>query len=214
MNMNSLFCIRWLIVSAFALLLSACAGVGGPSAPSSVGPQVIDPTANGQLIDEYYSASGKHCQRYSQTTKDQIVVRCRQGSKQWQTAKSLEGIYTQGYLQMVQVANDRGLVASSTDADHVATEYSLLEDVSIEMDASIVDESSTQVPQTEIEVSAAKAPMEVQVQSGESLWNLSKRVSGSGSNWIAIAKANGLKNADHVWAGQILQIPQSVLAAN
>ena len=44
---------------------------------------------------------------------------------------------------------------------------------------------------------------------GESLWSIAVKEYGSGYNWITIAKANNLKNADDIEEGQELIIPEA-----
>ncbi|OGV91203.1 hypothetical protein A3A66_01375 [Microgenomates group bacterium RIFCSPLOWO2_01_FULL_46_13] len=46
------------------------------------------------------------------------------------------------------------------------------------------------------------------VLKGENLWTISEKYFGNGYNWPDIAKANNLKNANVVWEGAELTIPQ------
>ncbi len=45
------------------------------------------------------------------------------------------------------------------------------------------------------------------VTAGESLWKIAEQYYGSGYNWIDIASANKLANANQIDAGQVLTIP-------
>src|SRR3989344_1302415 len=46
------------------------------------------------------------------------------------------------------------------------------------------------------------------VQEGEQLWGISEKYYGTGYNWVDIAKANNIENADEIEAGQTLIIPE------
>lgn len=48
----------------------------------------------------------------------------------------------------------------------------------------------------------------VVVAAGDNLWTIAEKHYGSGYNWVEIAKANGLKNADRLLVGQELTLPQ------
>ena len=51
-------------------------------------------------------------------------------------------------------------------------------------------------------------PGEYAVKVGDNLWLIAENHFGSGYNWIDIAKANDLNNANHLLVGQKLSIPQ------
>lgn len=185
---------------------------------TSVVSKGIDPALNGQLIDEYQSASGKQCQRFSQVASRQILVQCRQQGGAWQTAKSLDGIYTEGYLKMVQTVNMRELNSTGgiTDTesvnvliDQVAGAELVDAGITNNMDTHNVDTSSESSDQLQSE--QFESPLEVRVEPGESLWDVATRVTGSGNNWTVIARANDLRDANLLKTGQILIVPPSVL---
>lgn len=55
-------------------------------------------------------------------------------------------------------------------------------------------------------------PKEHTVAKGEHLWGLAKRYYNNGYQWVEIARANNLANADLIKAGDILTIPASEIA--
>ncbi len=68
--------------------------------------------------------------------------------------------------------------------------------------------------QEEAAKEAAKSPAEKgelptkhTVMAGETLWTISEKYYKSGYNWVDVAKANTLKNANVIAEGQILTIP-------
>lgn len=218
MNYISIPIFRLTAICALALSISACASpFGRAQTATSVVSQGIDPAANGLLVDEYKSASGKQCQRYSQTTTGKILVQCREEGGAWQNAKSLDGIYTEGYLKMVQTNNVRKLNSVEHESE-IRSDSALVDDVSSDF---VIDEAMSgsvahgSYPSPEGDRLAAAiqtdAPIEVEVESGESLWDLAARITGSGNNWVAIAKANDLQDANRIRSGQVLLVPQSVI---
>lgn len=78
---------------------------------------------------------------------------------------------------------------------------------------SIVDQGAVQkaLNETKQEKSAFSTPTqkEYTVKEGDSLWNISETVYGSGYNWVDIAKANNLENPDVLFAGTVLTLPQA-----
>lgn len=52
-------------------------------------------------------------------------------------------------------------------------------------------------------------PEKVTVESGDDLWSLAERYYGSGYNWVDIAKANDLTNANYLEVGQELSMPKA-----
>ncbi len=57
----------------------------------------------------------------------------------------------------------------------------------------------------------AATSIEVTVQPDESLWSLSKRVTGSGSHWTEIAQFNQLKDGNSIFSGQQILVPRSLV---
>lgn len=51
------------------------------------------------------------------------------------------------------------------------------------------------------------SPTSYTVVSGDTLWSISEKHYKTGYNWIDLAKANNVANADYVQAGQVLSIP-------
>src|SRR3989338_5360227 len=64
----------------------------------------------------------------------------------------------------------------------------------------VVEEEGKMVPQG--------LPVEHIVSPLEHLWGISEKYYGTGYNWVDIAKANNIENADEIEAGQTLIIPE------
>ena len=57
------------------------------------------------------------------------------------------------------------------------------------------------------EVTETAKPQSVTVVKGDTLWSIAETNYGSGYNWVDVAKANNLTNADQIAEGQILTLP-------
>ena len=215
MNCISLSSLRWSAFGVVAMLLSACAGtLGHPSASKAIVSDTIDPAANGELIDEYSSASGKLCQRFSQTDSSQVLVRCRGEGESWQMARRLDGIYSDGYLKILKADADQEFQDSSFDpAASIVWVGDGVADSFIEADFTEgLQETLVEEPTLGAVIDEEHVPhTEVEVLSGETLWAVAKRVTGKGNNWVVIAKTNGMADADHVRGGQKLLVPSSLI---
>lgn len=60
--------------------------------------------------------------------------------------------------------------------------------------------------------STASQPTDYEVQSGDTLWGIAKRVYGDPLQWRAIARANSLANPNMIRPGQRLQLPAATTA--
>lgn len=58
-----------------------------------------------------------------------------------------------------------------------------------------------------MQITNQSLPATYVVLKGDDLWKISEKFYGTGYNWIKIAKANNLSNANQIEAGQILNIP-------
>ena len=71
------------------------------------------------------------------------------------------------------------------------------------LDNGLTNEGATTQPI----LTPGEGPVEYTVAAGETLWSISERQYGSGYNWVDIAEANGLVNANSIDAGQVLTVP-------
>jgi len=76
----------------------------------------------------------------------------------------------------------------------------------------VTAKQATTAQKAKEEVEAQQAltlPASYTVAAGDTLWTISEKYYKSGYNWVDIAKANNLANADLVAAGQTLTIPEA-----
>lgn len=69
--------------------------------------------------------------------------------------------------------------------------------------------TAPRISQDAAQTETAQIPSEHTVIQGENLWQIAEKYYGSGYNWVDVAKANNLANANHLLVGQVLQIPQA-----
>jgi nucleoid-associated protein YgaU len=69
--------------------------------------------------------------------------------------------------------------------------------------------TTAQKAQEEAEAQKMALPASYTVAQGDTLWTIAEKYYQSGYNWVDIAKANNLANADLVEAGQTLTIPEA-----
>lgn len=69
--------------------------------------------------------------------------------------------------------------------------------------------STAQKAKEEAEAQQMALPASYTVAAGDTLWTIAEKYYKSGYNWVDIAKANNLANADWVAAGQTLTIPEA-----
>ena len=75
--------------------------------------------------------------------------------------------------------------------------------------SSVKDNTVTKEEQENNKQKVASLPKIYTVVAGDDLWTISKKLYKSGYNWVDIAKANKLANADIVYAGDKLVIPEA-----
>lgn len=146
----------------------------------------------------YTSASGKLCRRSVAVDSGDVTVSCQSESGEWEATRKLDGVFSDGALKMF--ASE--LSVESQTAEEPA-ELSLSEARPQEADG--MGDVAEVLPSHDPEFERVK------VLSGESLWLLAKRTTGSGENWQVISEANQLNDANHVRPGQWVQIPASLV---
>jgi len=149
----------------------------------------------GILIVNYFKDRGNTLtglNTQTQNTKEHIVVK---GETLWSVA---EDSYGSGY-NWVDVKSANKL---SSDTIEVGQKLTL-------PDVAAKKPTVTKVTTT-INANATQAigGSTYTVVKGDSLWNIAVRSYGDGYKWVAIAKANGLKNPNIIHSGNVLTLPR------
>ena len=209
------------------LLLSGCAVPGSklvtsdtivsPSAPAaslignaSPGDAVDMPDGNSfneQVVvvgDDYTAASGRLCRRLRSDSDQQLSrIVCKKESGEWYSPRSLTPASKPDTQSMVpQTLNSTSSVKPAA--------------VDAEMPDSIVvvdlGEADLQATDGDVQSREPSVPSERHViESGETLWSFSRRVTGNALNWNEIAEFNTIDDSRLLSAGDTLLVPKSLV---
>jgi nucleoid-associated protein YgaU len=153
---------------------------------------------------------GKDVERADLQTDGNFVLYSSSGAAVWETNTDKKP-NTRLVLQ-----DDRNLVLYSNEAAAwaSATETSDPPPPAPEPEAAPVEEAAAEAPAPEPEAPPpppppppAPEPRTYTVVSGDTLWAISERFYGDGSQYQRIASASGINNPDLIHPGQVLTIP-------
>lgn len=211
-------------------LVSGCASGAGTRAPVTSGQNVDSMTAlsgqstgstvnhrgiNYTIVSAYFAASGKECKVLSESGGGARVA-CQSESGSWYLRPSLQQStdVSAGQHSQPTIAPTAEYATTSILAEPVTSANSYSSGLSPEPNSSpsgqIVELESVETVLYE-SGSVAGDGESVALQTDETLWKFSKRVTGNALNWKRIAEFNGLEDVKAVKAGDYLMVPADLL---
>jgi len=207
-----------------SVLLSACSTTGGgtssqavmqPATESaaligaaSVGDSVELPPGNPtgatsvDVIAEYFAASNRRCRQVlPSSTNGSVRIACERKDGGWEWVRSLSSstvsrplpaVASVGAVESVVVVGDEDLVILEEPASGTA-----------------LSDSGESISFDEVETDNGSGGYTV--LAGETLWKFSRRITGSGVNWQAIAELNNIDDARTIEAGMVLLVPANLV---
>lgn len=166
--------------------------------------------ARADVIAEYFAASNRRCRQVlpqrGQGSHGDVRIACENKDGSWEWVRSLTNSSVAKPLPaLASIGASHSLVVVGS-----ALQAGVRSDVGVE---ARVDEfaDSELVDIARLDLSADAANNAYSVNDDETLWKFSRRTTGSGANWQAIAELNDIDDARTVAPGMTLLVPSLLL---
>lgn len=174
---------------------------------AAVGSRIVLPAGNElgatsvRIIDEYRAASGRLCRRVDMSESgDLLRVMCLRDQGQWTFTRELFSSSSRPDLAPA--------VLAATPSDIVDQQGPIMVDSA---SPEVAETTQYSYSDTDVAPSASgeegAAPVQIQLNAGETLWRFSARTTGDAQNWSRIAQLNGISDVSSIRSGEMLRVP-------